>query len=97
MMGYSVESPVVAEEKRKDEDVKKFAALCGSVFSTPDGRLLLDWLTERVSAPVCPHNRPAEYGFFREGENNLARLLLNSVKIFDRGLDGFNNENEGTV
>lgn len=76
------------------DEVKKFAALCGAVFSTPDGHRLLEWLRERVSSPVCPHNRPAEYGFFREGENNLARLLLNSVKLYDRGLDDFNEKNE---
>ena len=96
MTGFGIESPTVEVEKQKSNEMKKFAALCGSVFTSPDGRILLEWLEERVKAPVCPHNRPAEYGFFREGENNLARLILNSVKIFDRGLDGFDNENKGT-
>lgn len=59
------------EQKREDTD-----RLCLRVLGSEDGQLLMKWLRETIlEQPVAVPGSPADFAFYREGQNSLIRDL----------------------
>jgi hypothetical protein len=59
------------EQKREDAD-----RLCLRVLGTEDGQLLMKWLRETIlEQPVAVPGSPADFAFYRVGQNSLIRDL----------------------
>lgn len=62
-------------DNSNDLEQDKLASLAYSVFvMNPSGKELLEKLKEKyLLAPVCLHNQSPNYGYYREGENQMIR------------------------
>ena len=50
-------------------------------FSTESGKKVLEWMIKyTLESPTWWPGRPAEFGYFREGQNNLVRQLKSKVE-----------------
>lgn len=77
------------EEKPTEDQLKKFSRLCHNVFElTPDGKELMCTLNSHLDTPVCPPDKEAAYGFFREGQNNIIRQIKNAIAYQKQILGG---------
>jgi hypothetical protein len=71
------------EEQPKEasqEQVDRFCLLCNEVFCMNEqGKELLNILSNHLNTPVCPPDKESSYGYFREGQNNIIRQLVNAI------------------
>lgn len=64
-----------AKQKAYEEDVDFLKC-----FSTASGRKVLEWMTKfTLDSPTWWPGRPAEFGYWREGQNNLVRQIKSKI------------------
>lgn len=67
-------------------DESKSKALISNVyhvFNTEAGKILLKHFDEYLKAPVANPAKSPYYAYFREGENNIIRQMLNCIYEYD--------------
>lgn len=71
------------------EEVDRFCSVCYEVLKeNVRGRELMDLLASHFEMPVCPPDKEASYGYFREGQNNIIRQLKNAIKCHELKIGG---------
>ncbi len=79
------------EKKAKDihdDSVTKFCSLCYQLFEiNPIGQEFIELLNNQLATPVCPPDKEASWGYFREGQNNIIRQIKNAI-IFHKSKMG---------
>lgn len=60
----------------------ELSELACAVLNTPDGKKLIKLLEKRyiLDEPVAPHFQTANFAYFREGENNIIRMLKRYIE-----------------
>lgn len=54
---------------------ERFAKLCLQIFDTPSGKELMEYLEDMLNYPVANPNLDSNFAYWREGQNDLIRLL----------------------
>ena len=64
------------KKKRYEEDVDFLKA-----FTSPSGKKVLEWMIKyTLDSPTWWPAKPKEYGYFREGQNNLVRQIKSKIE-----------------
>ncbi len=78
-------------KKQQEEQITKFCSLCYQVFKEyPTGRELMDILNLHLDTAVCPPDKEASYGYFREGQNNIIRQMKNAIHYHENKMRASN-------
>ena len=67
------------------EDGEARAKVIRECFRTDAGKQTLRWLMEFLIQPASPPGSPEGYGFFREGQNDVVRQILQNIELASRG------------
>ncbi len=63
----------------------RFTRLCWELFrDNPIGHQFIDVCKEYMMEPVAAWDKPANYAFFREGENNFIRRMIQSIEAHEK-------------
>jgi len=63
------------------EEQQHFNSLCYQIFNTPTGKELLKYLNMIKNLPVADPSKDSNFAYFREGQNDLIRILRSSIKF----------------
>lgn len=64
-----------AKQKAYEEDIDFLKC-----FSTASGKRVLEWINKyTLDSPTWWPGRPAEFGYWREGQNNLVRQIKSKI------------------
>lgn len=67
-------------ETETQQETEKFCSLCHQTFAVSiAGKKLFEILEKHLESPVCPPDKSINYGYFREGQNNIIRQFKNGV------------------
>ena len=84
--GLDLDNP--AYQRIRDDNSKKgerIAKLIHRVFTTDDGRELLEHFSKQLlMKPVMPPGGPEGMGYFREGQNDLIRQILQQIELAEK-------------
>ena len=62
-----------------------FTKLCYGLFKdNPTGQEFIKMCKEYMLEPVAAWDKPANYAFFREGENNFIRRMIQSIDAHEK-------------
>jgi len=70
------------EEQIQHEEIQKhFDRVCSAVLNNTEGKELLKLLSQNfLGKPVADPNLSVNHAYFREGQNDLVRLLRTAIK-----------------
>lgn len=79
------------------EEQKQFDSLCYQIFNTPTGKELMKYLNMIKNLPVADPSKGSSSAYFREGQNDMIRILRTSVKNHIINARGPDNESKRTI
>ena len=74
------------EGKKLDPDDDRILTLVANIFGySEEGKELLKLISKKyLEAPVCPHDKPASYGYYRDGQNSMVLKIKKILEISKR-------------
>lgn len=71
----------INEELQREAAQKQFDSLCNTALNNPAGHELIKLLSQKFLAKsVADPRLNVNYAYFREGQNDLVRLLRTAIK-----------------
>lgn len=69
------------QEIQMKKKMREFGRICNKyIYEDSDGPKFYEMLCEyMLSKPVCVVGQSSDYGFFREGQNDVVRILKNAA------------------
>jgi len=71
-----------AKKKQSDEQMDAIKAECSiyaAVFNTSEGHKIMERLKAVLNSPTWSPEKDTNYGYFREGQNDIIRHIVNRV------------------
>ncbi len=68
-----------AKNKEQLQAMKEECSVYAAVFNTSEGHKVLEHFKKILNNPTWPVDSDTSYGYFREGQNDIIRHIINRV------------------